>query len=35
MLMNEYRAVDDIYALSEFVSPYPICGVNSQHKSIR
>jgi hypothetical protein len=34
MLMNDFRAVDEIYALSEFVSPYPICGVNSQHKSI-
>ena len=32
MLMNDFRAVDQIYKLSEFVSPYAVCGVNTEHK---
>jgi hypothetical protein len=33
MLMDEYREVDSIYKLSEFVAPYAVCGVNTLHKT--
>lgn len=33
ILMDEYREVDRIYRLSEFVTPYAMCGVNTQHKA--
>jgi hypothetical protein len=35
MLMNDYREVDRAFELSEFVTPYAICGVNTEHKTIK
>jgi Protein of unknown function (DUF3800) len=33
MLLNDYREVDKTYELSEFISPYPLCAANCQHKT--
>lgn len=33
VLMDDYREVNGIYVLPEFVSPYALCGVNTQHKT--